>query len=135
MPTTSPERTAVPGVQHARRAAVLMLLGALAAGVPLPGTALALLPLGLALVESVRALRAMGGGRAPARVVAWTGMGLALTVGMVLLAVLPFLFYDTSKRYQDCIVGANTSTAAARCRTDLYDGLSGVLTGWGVSRP
>lgn len=135
MPTTRPERTTVPGARHARRAGLLMLLGAVAVGVPLPWTALALLPLGLAAVESVRGLRAMSGGRAPTRVVVWTGMGLALTVAMTLMASLPFVFYDTSKNYQDCIVGANTSTAAAQCRTDLYDGLTGVLSGWGVNQP
>ena len=135
MPTTRPERIPVPGIQHARRAGLLMLLGAVAAGVPLPWTALALLPLGMALVESVRGLRQMRGGRAPARVVTWASMGLALTVAMTVLALLPFAFYDTSKNYQDCIAGANTSTAAAQCRTDLYAGLNGVLTGWGVGRP
>lgn len=132
MPTSPTERRLVPGASHARRAGVLMLVGALAVGVPLPWTALALLPLGLATVESLQALREMKRGRAPRRVVAWAGAGLALTVVMALLTVLPFAFYDTSKRYQDCMVGANTETAAAQCRSDLYAGLTGVLGGWGT---
>ncbi|HEX8971070.1 hypothetical protein [Oryzihumus sp.] len=135
VPTTRQEpRTLPPGMAHARRAGLLMLVGALGVGVPLPWTAIALLPLGLSVMEAVRALRAMSGGRAPARVVAWTSTGLVLAVVMGVATAAPFAFYDSSKRYQDCMVGANTSAAAAQCRADLYDGLTGVLTGWGVSR-
>lgn len=127
MPTPTPQQVLPPGVTHSRRAAILMLLGFLGAGIPLPWTAVALIPLALAGVESVRALQAMSRGGAPTRVTVWSGLGLALIVAMALVISVPYLFFGASMGYQHCLEGANTAVASAQCEADFSNGLQGVL--------
>ena len=70
MASTRAPRVLPPGMAHARRSALLTLVGLFAAGTPLPYTAVAAVPLVWAGVESVRAIRAMSVGRAPMRSIA-----------------------------------------------------------------
>lgn len=107
-----------------------MLLGVLGTAIPLPWRAVALLPLLLAAVESVRALRAMAKAHAPARFVIWTVLGLVLVSFFAFVVVVPFFFYDATKAYQDCMLGANTATAAAQCRTTFLGGLQNLFDAW-----
>jgi hypothetical protein len=132
---TTPKRTPPPGAPQARRAGLFMLLSVLGLGVPLPWTAVVLVPLGAAGVELVRGLRAMGGGAAGARAIVWSSVGLLLTVLMAGSVVLPYLFYDLTRGYQECMLGANTTAAQAGCRAELYRGLGSVLGGWAPVSP
>jgi len=129
-----PQRTLPPGAVHARRAGIFLLLGALGVNLPLPWTGIALVPLSIGAVESIRALKVMRAAHAPARSVVWALFGLVLTVMLAGAVALPYAFYDTTKGYQECMLGANTSVAAAQCQTSLYDGLQSVLGGWAPVR-
>ena len=129
-----PQRTLPPGAVHARRAGIFLLLGALGVILPLPWTGIALVPLSIAGVESIRALKVMRAAQAPARSVLSALFGLVLTMMLAGAFALPYAFYDTMKGYQECMLGANTSVAAAKCQTSLSHGLHSVLGGWAPVR-
>lgn len=117
---------------HSRRSALLLLLGYIAAQTLLPWKALALLPLGYAAVESGRAILAFAassnkGGRGA---VMWTVLGTVL-IGLTMTSVIvPYFFYDSMKAYQDCMLGANTSVASARCQSVLRGSIEPLLRGY-----
>lgn len=106
-----------------------MLAGLVAAGSPLPYTALALFPLAWAGVESVLAIRARSAGGAPARSVASSVIGLVLACLLAGLVMLPYAFYGTMKSLQDCTQGANTAVAAADC-TSRYGSFESIVGGF-----
>src|SRR5659263_514117 len=66
------------GMAHARRSALLMLVGLVASSTPLPYTAVAVIPLVWSGVESVRAMRAMSRGGASTRGIVWSAVGLVM---------------------------------------------------------
>ena len=128
-------RVLPPGMAHARRSAMLMLVGLVASGTPLPWTAVAVVPLVWAGFESVRAIRAMSAGRAPARNIVWSVVGLVLVVALTLVVLLPYAVYGPAKSLQDCTGGANTAVAMAECKSHFYGGLESFLGGFpGVGR-
>lgn len=118
-----------PGVAHSRRAALLMLAGLIAAGFPLPYTAVALIPLAWAGVESVLAIRARSAGGATARSITSSVIGLVLVCLLAAMVLLPYAFYGTMKSLQDCTQGANTAVAAADC-TSRYGSLESIVSGF-----
>ncbi len=120
-------RVLPPGMAHARRSAILMLLGLAASGTPLPYSAVAVVPLVWAGFESVRAIRAMSAGRAPALAIAWSVVGLALVAVLTLVVLLPYAVYGPAKRLQDCTSAANTAVAAAECKSGFNGGLESYL--------
>jgi len=115
---------------HARRSALLMLVGLVASSTPLPYTAVAVLPLVWSGVESVRAIRAMSGGRAPTRGIVWSAVGLVMVCALTVMVVLPYAVYGPAKRLQDCTSGANTAVAVAECKSHFYGGLESLLGGF-----
>ena len=122
-------RVLPPGMAHARRSALLMLVGLVASSTPLPYTAVAVLPLVWSGVESVRAIRAMSGGRAPTRGIVWSAVGLVMVCALTVMVVLPYAVYGPAKRLQDCTGGANTAVAMAECKSHFYGGLESFLGG------
>ena len=122
-------RVLPPGMAHARRSAMLMLVGLVASGTPLPWTAVAVVPLVWAGFESVRAIRAMSAGRAPARNIVWSVVGLVLVVALTLVVLLPYAVYGPAKSLQDCTGGANTAVAMAECKSHFYGGLVSFISG------
>lgn len=112
---------------HARRSAILMLVGLAASGTPLPYSAVAVVPLVWAGFESVQAIRAMSAGRAPARNIVWSGVGLVMVAVLTLVVLLPYAVYGPAKRLQDCTSAANTAVAAAECKAELNSGLESFL--------
>jgi len=114
---------------HARRSAMLMLAGLLASGTPLPYTAVAAVPLVWAGVESVRAIRAMSGGRAPVRGIVWSAVSLVMVCALTAIVLLPYVVYGPAKSLQDCISGANTAVAKAECRSRFSGGFESILGG------
>lgn len=123
-------RVLPPGMAHARRSAVLMLVGLLASGAPLPYTAVAAVPLVWAGVESVRAIRAMSAAQAPTRGIVWSVVGLVMVCALTLVALLPYAVYGPAKRLQDCTSAANTAVAAAECKSRFSGGLESFLGGF-----
>jgi len=123
-------RVLPPGMAHARRSALLMLVGLVASSTPLPYTAVAVLPLVWSGVESVRAIRAMSGGRAPTRGIVWSAVGLVMVCALTVMVVLPYAVYGPAKRLQDCTSGANTAVAVAECKSHFYGGLESLLGGF-----
>lgn len=119
MPASAPSRVRPPGSVHTRRVAVLMLVGLAALTMPFPWVGVALLPLGLAAVESVRALLQMRGQQGGAAPRVWTLTGLVLIVLMIASVGWPFIFFRASLDYQRCLDGANTAAARAECRPVL----------------
>jgi len=114
---------------------MLMLVGLVASGTPLPWTAVAVVPLAWAGFESVRAIRAMSAGRAPARSIVWSVVGLVLVVALTSVVLLPYAVYGPAKSLQDCTGGANTAVAMAECKSHFYGGLESFLGGFpGVGR-
>lgn len=123
-------RSQLPGIAHARRSAVLMLLGLVASETRLPYTAVAVLPLVWAGYESVRAIRAMSRGRAPTRSIVWSVIGLALVCVLTAVVLLPYAVYGPAKSLQDCTGGANTAVAMAECNSRFYGGLGSLFGGF-----
>jgi hypothetical protein len=115
---------------HARRSAILVLVGLLASSTPLPYTALAAIPLLWAGVESIRAIIAMSGGRAPVRGIVWSSFGLVLVCALTVVVLLPYAVYGPAKRLQDCTRGANTAVAVAECKSHFYGGLESLIGGF-----
>ena len=130
MATPRTPRVLPPGMVHARRSAMLMLVGLLASGTPLPYTAVAALPLVWAGVESIRAIKAMSNGRAPTRSIVWSAVGLVLVCALTSVVLLPYAVYGPAKRLQDCTDAANTAIAVAECKTHFYGGLESFLGGF-----
>jgi len=110
-----------PGVSHSRRAAVLMLVGLIAAGSPLPYSATALIPLVWAGYESILAIRARSAGGAKSRSIASSIVGLVLVCLITAMVLLPYAFYGTMKNLQECTDAANTAVAAADCNSRYGD--------------
>ncbi|MHB8186556.1 MAG: hypothetical protein ACYDDU_10830 [Dermatophilaceae bacterium] len=129
MASTRKTRVLPPGVAHARRSAMLVLVGLVAAGTPLPYTAVAVIPLVWAGVESVRAILAMSRGGAPTRGIAWSVVGLVMVCALTVLVLLPYALYGPAKRLQDCTSGANTAVAMAECKSHFYGGFESFLGG------
>lgn len=128
MPTSS-HRVTTPGLVHSRRAAILMLLGFVATELPTPISAVALVALIPAAVESVRALRALTAAGAPQRLVVWSSIGLGLIVVLIAVVVATFAADIAYPDYGQCLRGANTEVAAARCQHLAPGGLLGNLVG------
>ena len=122
-------RVLPPGMAHARRSALLMLVGLVASSTPLPYTAVAMLPLVWSGVESVRAMRAMSRGGASTRGIVWSAVGLVMVCVLAVMVVLPYVVYGPAKRLQDCTKGANTAIAVADCKSHFYGGFASFLGG------
>jgi hypothetical protein len=121
--------TLPPGVAHSRQAAVLMLVGLIAAGSPLPYTAAAVIPLVWAGVESIRSIHARSMAHAPTRGIVASAVALLLVCGLSVIVLLPFAFYGTAKNLQDCTLGANTAIATADCNSQYNNRLGSVFGG------
>jgi hypothetical protein len=114
---------------HARQSAILMLVGLVASTAPLPWTAVAVIPLVWAAVESVRAIRAMSAGGAQTRSKVSSIVGLVLVCLLTAVVLLPYTVYGPAKSLQDCTDAANTAVATAECKTHFYGGLESLLGG------
>jgi len=102
----------------------LFLLILLASALPLPQRAVALVPIVLAAVTSVRELMRLRREQAPALM----RFGPFLTLGflgMLLAAVTQAALYQPLKAYQDCLAGANTETAKTACLKEHQQSLVG----------
>ena len=104
-----------------------MLVGLAASGTPLPYTAVAVVPLVWAGFESVQAIRAMSAGRAPARSIVWSVVGLMMVVVLTAVVLLPYAVYGPAKSLQECTGAANTAVAAAECKSAFNGGLESVI--------
>lgn len=109
---------------------MLVLVGLVGSSAPLPYTAIAVVPLVWAGVESVRAIRAMSMARAPRRGIVWNAVGLFLVCTLTVVVLLPYAVYGPAKTLQDCTSGANTAVAAAECKTHFYGGFESFLSGF-----
>lgn len=114
---------------HSRRSVLLMLVGLLAAGSPLPYTAAALVPLTWAGVESVLAIQARSASRASTRSIVSGVVGLVMVCALASMVLLPYAFYGPVKSLQDCTQGANTAIAVADCNA-RYGSLDSILGGF-----
>ncbi|MEO8555280.1 MAG: hypothetical protein ABI474_01310 [Actinomycetota bacterium] len=130
MASTQKPRVLPPGMAHSRRSAILLLAGVVATSMPLPYTGLAAVPLVWAGVESIRAIRAMSGGRAPARGIVWSAIGLAMVCALTVSALLPYAVYGPAKGLQDCLKGANTAVATGECKAHFYGDVDPFLRGF-----
>ena len=106
-----------------------MLVGLVVSSTPLPYTAVAVVPLVCAGVESVRAMRAMSRGGAPTRGIAWSAVGLVMVCVLTVMVLLPYAVYGPAKRLQDCTGGANTAVAVAECKSHFYGVFGSFLSG------
>ena len=136
----SPHKSSAPppGVAHSRRSAVLLLLALVASTTPLPYTAVAVIPVLWAGVESVRSIGAWSSARSTTAgtaqpttrgiVSGFVGLGLACVLTVVVL--LPYAFYGSAKSLQDCNLGANTAVAAADCDSRFTSSLDAIFGGF-----
>lgn len=122
-------RVLPPGMGHARRSAMLVLVGLIASGTPLPYTAVAVVPLAWAGFESVRAIRAMSAAQAPTRSIVWSVVALVMVCALTSVVLLPYAVYGPSKALQDCTSAANTAVAMAECKSHFYGGIESFLGG------
>lgn len=110
-----------PAMRHSRRATGYVLLGFLATLMPMPYNVVAVVPLGAAAVESVLTLRAMREEEAPASMRQWTGVSLGVTLLLIGMVAVPYLFWGTTRDYQQCMSGANTVIAQSECKQNFAD--------------
>jgi hypothetical protein len=111
-----------------------MLTGLVAAGAPLPYTALAVVPLAWAGVESVLSLSALSAegrseARPPRRMTVSAVVSLLLVCILTVMVLLPYAVYPAAKKRQDCLQGANTAIATADCDSRFSGDLGSVLSG------
>jgi hypothetical protein len=109
-----------------------MLTGLLASGAPLPYTAVAVVPLVWAGVESVLSLSALSasgrsGPRPPTRMTVSAVVSLVLVCILTVMVLLPYAVYPAAKNRQDCLQGANTAIATADCDSRFTGDLGSVL--------
>jgi hypothetical protein len=109
---------------------MLMLVGLVAAGAPLPYTAVAVVPLLWSGFESVLAIRARSAGLTPTGSIVSSVVGLALVGVLTSVVLLEYVVYDTAKSLQDCTSGANTAVAMADCRSQYNHSLTSFLGGF-----
>jgi hypothetical protein len=109
---------------------MLMLVALVASTSPLPYTAVAMVPLLWAAVESVRSIQARSAGRAPTRSIVSSVVALVLVGVLTLIVLLPYAFYGVAKNLQDCTAGANTAIAAADCDARFNKSLDSILGGF-----
>ena len=133
MASSRTSRVLSPGVAHARRSTMLMLVGLIASTSPLPYNAVAVVPLVWAGVEMVLSIQARSAARAaaqaPARGIVSSVVGLVLVCVLIMMVLLPYAVYDMAKSLQDCTLGANTAIAATDCNARFRDGLDSILKG------
>lgn len=92
---------------------LLVLLGIIAMYLPLPKRFVAVLPLLIAIVLSVRLLQFLRD--RPGRERVWPVITLVL-VGLLLSSLgVQALFYESVKAYEQCLEGAQTQQARAAC--------------------
>jgi len=98
-----------------------VLLGFLATFMPMPFNVVAIVPLIAAAVESVLTLRAMRAEEAPQATRQWTGVSLAVTLMLIAMVGVPYLFWGATSDYQQCMDGANTKIAQSSCKQSFAD--------------
>lgn len=92
---------------------LLVLLGIIAMYQPLPKRFVALLPLVVAVVLSVRLLTFLRGREGREKV--WPAVTLLLIGLLISNLAVQALFYDTVRSYDECVRSAQTQQAAAAC--------------------
>jgi hypothetical protein len=104
---------------------ILILLGG---GLPLPQRAIVVVPLGVAIVASIREIRRLSRGSATPFTRFGPAIALGLSSVLLLGALTQVAFYGPQKQYEDCMTGANTTTAQAVCNQQRQRNLLGSLT-------
>jgi hypothetical protein len=115
-----------------------MLVGLIASTSPLPYSAVAVVPLVWAGIETVLSIQARSAARsaaqtpsrAPTGGIVSSVVGLVLVCVLLMMVLLPYAVYDMAKSLQDCTLGANTAIAATECSADFHDGLDSILQGF-----
>lgn len=112
--TDSPQVPA--GQRHNALSLRYLLLGFALSWLPMPGTALALLPLVASFYYGVRYLNDLR--RAGAReAVAPNAIGVGLTAVLIAMVLAPVVQYERTMDYQRCLWGANTHQAREACES------------------
>lgn len=105
--------------------ALLVLLGLVAMYLPLPKRFVAVLPLVLAVVLTVRLLRFLSARAGREKI--WPVVTLVIAGMLLSTLALQVVFYDTVSAYEQCLDGAQTSTAAGDCEQLRDSGLFGLV--------
>jgi hypothetical protein len=79
-------------------------------------------------------MRAMARVGAPRRAMVWPGVGLALIAYLAGSVLLMLAMYGPFTTYQDCLAGANTAVARAKCEHELAGSFGDRLGGLGLPR-
>jgi len=108
--------------------ACLFLLILLGAGLPLPRRAIVVIPIVVAIVVSIREMRRLSRGSSGAFTRFGPAVALGLSSVLLLGAITQAVFYAPQKRYEDCMNGANTSTAQTVCSQQRQQSILGSLT-------
>ncbi|WP_020144816.1 hypothetical protein [Terracoccus sp. 273MFTsu3.1] len=105
--------------------ALLVLLGLVAMYLPLPKRFVAVLPLVLAIVLTVRLLRFLSARGGKEKI--WPVVTLVIS-GMLLSSLaLQVVFYDSVHAYEECVAGAQTSIAEGDCAPLKDAGMIGLV--------
>lgn len=111
------DATPPPAANHTRSASGYLLLGVLASLMPGPYHLVAIAPLAAAVVEHVRALRALRGSALPRSARTWSAVGLGICAMLLGSLVMPYASVS-SRDYRDCLDGANTQLARQSCEQE-----------------
>jgi len=105
--------------------ALLVLLGLVAMYLPLPKRFVAVLPLVLAIVLTVRLLRFLSTRGGKEKI--WPVVTLVIS-GMLLSSLaLQVVFYDSVQAYEECVARAQTSIAEGDCAPLKDAGMIGLV--------
>jgi hypothetical protein len=108
--------------------ASLFLLILFGGGLPLPQRAIVVVPLGVAIVASIREIRRLSRGSATPFTRFGPAIALGLSSVLLLGALTQVAFYGPQKQYEDCMTGANTSAAQSVCNQQRQRSILGSLT-------
>jgi hypothetical protein len=92
---------------------LLVLLGIIAMYLPLPKRFVAVIPLVVAAVLTVRLLRFLAKRRGREKV--WPAITLGIVALMLSTLAMQAMFYDDVSAYEDCIASAQTQQARGAC--------------------
>ncbi|MBD8078279.1 hypothetical protein [Cellulosimicrobium arenosum] len=119
-PDPETSRVAVRRVLHF---GLLLLVVVVVGTMPFPWRDVALLAAVAAIVAGVRAIVAARRARTRPLLVVALSLGLALSATIVLQSITSLLLWDVEAAYQECLDGAITVDATARCDAERTQGI------------
>lgn len=128
MTDPTPEQETAFAREKAKRTlpvALLVLLALVAMYLPLPKRFVAVLPLLIAVVLTVRLLRFLSSRRGREKI--WPVVTLVISIMLLSTLAMQVAFYDSVRAYEECLAGAQTGIAQDTCAQQRDSGMLGLI--------